>query len=376
MTHHTQQRNISVCLFVLVITLYSFVWHSHFDVDAVFPRGDYPSDTSLNVTAAVKPHSPDDTADNESLRYIPHSTIQTWKERDYLIVFGILSIDIEARRRRRDLQRTTCWQFPGVARRANNFNGAMLVLYVLARHPSHGYNYSAALLKEADEYHDVVTLRTSDSLPTTNKVIGFEGHWGTEAGISMSRKVYFWFELALRVFPNVNYIAKGDDDMFLRVPQFLADLRTVPRRGIYWGRLGTHDNPVRFFFVVGFCATLSRDIVEHFVSYKPLQRLVYTPYTKGKETLFFSLFMQNEDMMVGFVLRKVLHHNITFVREKRCRFHDFRSGRHKWRVTKNSVMVHHITEEDYDRLMNFSGYQRSITPKTPVHRSWHLEFIC
>ncbi|ORC86732.1 putative UDP-Gal or UDP-GlcNAc-dependent glycosyltransferase, partial [Trypanosoma theileri] len=127
MTHHSQQRNISISLFLLVIILYSFVWHSHFDVDAVFPRGDSPFDTSLNVTAAVKPHSPDATANNESLRYIPHSTIQTWRERDYLIVFGIPSVDIEARRRRRDLQRTTCWQFPGVARRANNFTGAMLV---------------------------------------------------------------------------------------------------------------------------------------------------------------------------------------------------------------------------------------------------------
>ncbi|KAF8299919.1 hypothetical protein TcBrA4_0053180 [Trypanosoma cruzi] len=56
--------------------------------------------------------------------------------------------DEEARRTRRNLQRSTCWRFPGVATRANDFTGAMLVLYVLGRHPSHGYDYSAALLEE------------------------------------------------------------------------------------------------------------------------------------------------------------------------------------------------------------------------------------
>ncbi|ORC86783.1 putative UDP-Gal or UDP-GlcNAc-dependent glycosyltransferase, partial [Trypanosoma theileri] len=77
-------------------------------------------------TSSSSTDSPDATMMNESLRYIPHSTLQTWRERDYLIVFGIPSVDINSRRRRRYLQRTTCWQFPGVARRANNFTGAML----------------------------------------------------------------------------------------------------------------------------------------------------------------------------------------------------------------------------------------------------------
>ncbi|ORC84778.1 putative UDP-Gal or UDP-GlcNAc-dependent glycosyltransferase, partial [Trypanosoma theileri] len=69
----------------------------------------------------------------EEIRYIPRRTVQTWKERDYLIVFGVPSMDVTAQMKRRLLQRTTCWQFPGVATRSNNFTGSMLVLYVLAR---------------------------------------------------------------------------------------------------------------------------------------------------------------------------------------------------------------------------------------------------
>ncbi|PWU93017.1 hypothetical protein C3747_306g30 [Trypanosoma cruzi] len=79
----------------------------------------------------------------------PTPCVDTWSRREYLIVLGIPSTDDEARRTRRKLQRSTCWRFPGVATRANDFTGAMLVLYVLGRHPSHGYYYSAALLEEA-----------------------------------------------------------------------------------------------------------------------------------------------------------------------------------------------------------------------------------
>ncbi|ORC86779.1 putative UDP-Gal or UDP-GlcNAc-dependent glycosyltransferase, partial [Trypanosoma theileri] len=86
----------------------------------------HPNTPLAKNTSGRNTDSPDATADNESLRYIPHRTLETWRERDYLIVFGIPSVDINSRRRRRDLQRTTCWQFPGVARRANNFTGDML----------------------------------------------------------------------------------------------------------------------------------------------------------------------------------------------------------------------------------------------------------
>ncbi|KAF8284609.1 hypothetical protein TcYC6_0026720 [Trypanosoma cruzi] len=96
---------------------------------------------------ALRPR--DAAVDDAALAYIPRRVVDTWSRREYLIVLGIPSTDDEARRTQRNLQRTTCWRFPGVATRTNDFTGAMLVLYVLGRHPSHGYEYSAALLKEA-----------------------------------------------------------------------------------------------------------------------------------------------------------------------------------------------------------------------------------
>ncbi|KEG05382.1 putative UDP-Gal or UDP-GlcNAc-dependent glycosyltransferase, partial [Trypanosoma grayi] len=90
----------------------------------------------------TNPRSAHAAFNSESLQYVPRSVVRTWKKRDFLIVLGIPSIDMDVRRRRRYLQRTSCWRFSGVATRANNFSGAMLVLYVLARHPSHNFTYS------------------------------------------------------------------------------------------------------------------------------------------------------------------------------------------------------------------------------------------
>ncbi|ORC86737.1 UDP-Gal or UDP-GlcNAc-dependent glycosyltransferase [Trypanosoma theileri] len=374
---------IAITLFFFLLTLQAFIGHRYYDADTAVTSSGYPSDTSLNVTAAVKPHSPDATADNESLRYIPHSTIQTWRERDYLIVFGIPSIDIEARRRRRYLQRTTCWQFPGVARRANNFTGAMLVLYVLARHPSHGYKHSAALLEEADEYHDIITLPMNDALPTTNKTIGGAGHWGTEAGISMSRKTYFWFELALRVFPNVSYISKGDDDMFLRVPQFLTDLNVLPLKNIYFGlpiggSLLINNSIVGFRFASGMCYTLSRDVAEQFVAFEPLRRLVQLRYSKNRESEFFSLNMNAEDVMVARVLLVELQYKpLVFAGVLPCRFHNIRNDTGHFMVNRNSVVVHHLREDEYAMLMDRFGYIAAYTPKVQkLRKRQFLRFLC
>ncbi|EAN81092.1 putative UDP-Gal or UDP-GlcNAc-dependent glycosyltransferase [Trypanosoma cruzi] len=310
-------------------------------------------------------HSRAAAADDAALAYIPRRVVDTWSRREYLIVLGIPSTDDEARRTRRNLQRTTCWRFPGVATRANGFTGAMLVLYVLGRHPSHGYEYSAALLEEAAQWHDVVALPMKEGRVTTKKKIGGSGSWGDEAEIGMTRKTYMWFDLALRLFPTAGYIAKGDDDIFLRVPLFVAHLRLLPRRGIYMGihggsALWVNNRSVGAKFMIGWCYTLSRDVAEALASYKPLRRLAYIPYNKERKEEFISIHMQHEDVMVGWVLERVIKYQpMIYVKVLPCHFHDARNGTGHSQVVPTSMCIHHVREDDYAALMARFGNDTS-----------------
>ncbi|CCD14580.1 unnamed protein product [Trypanosoma congolense IL3000] len=102
-------------------------------------------------------------------RFIPPDVVRTWKAREYLVVMGIPSIDIDARRRLRALQRETWWKYDEVARQRNNFTGEFLPLYLLAPHQDNGYEISESLWKEAAKSHDVIVLPTCDVRPTTRK---------------------------------------------------------------------------------------------------------------------------------------------------------------------------------------------------------------
>ncbi|PWV12651.1 putative UDP-Gal or UDP-GlcNAc-dependent glycosyltransferase [Trypanosoma cruzi] len=303
--------------------------------------------------------------DDAALAYIPRRVVDTWSRREYLIVLGIPSTDDEARRTQRNLQRSTCWRFPGVATRANDFTGAMLVLYVLGRHPSHGYEYSAALLEEASQWNDVVALPMNEGRVSPEKKVGVGGYSGIEASIGMTRKTYMWFDLAHRLFPTARYIAKGDDDMFLRVPLFVAHLRLLPRRGIYMGyHMLPPSGPERYIrgytFMVGWCYTLSRDVAEALVSYKPLRRLTYLPYSKERDDEFALLRFYSEDAMVGWVLEnEVKYQPMVYVEMLPCHFHDARNGTGHSQVVPTSMCVHHVLEDDYAALMARFGNDTS-----------------
>ncbi|KAF8305283.1 putative UDP-Gal or UDP-GlcNAc-dependent glycosyltransferase [Trypanosoma cruzi] len=313
--------------------------------------------------------------DDAALAYIPRRVVDTWSRREYLVVLGIPSTDDEARRTRRNLQRSTCWRFPGVATRANDFTGAMLVLYALGRHPSHGYDYSAALLEEASQWNDVVVLPMNEGRVSPKKKVGVGGYSGIEAEIGMTRKTYMWFDLVPRIFPTASYIAKGDDDIFLRVPLFVAHLRLLPRRGIYMGYHAGHSFSVNKSFIhvaymAGYCYTLSRDVAEALVSYEPLRRLAYLPYSKERNDEFALLGFLYEDAMVGLVLEKeVKYKPMVYVKVLGCHFHDARNGTGHSQVVPTSMCVHHVREDDYAALMARFG-----NDKSPVARvGWYSE---
>ncbi|EKF29193.1 UDP-Gal or UDP-GlcNAc-dependent glycosyltransferase, putative [Trypanosoma cruzi marinkellei] len=242
----------------------------------------------------------------------------------------------------------------------------MLVLYVLGRHPSHGYDYSAALLEEAAQWNDVVALPMNEGRLTTNKTCEYgDGSRGEETEIGMTRKVYMWFDLALRLFPTARYIAKGDDDIFLRVPLFVAHLRLLPRRGIYMGLHAGHSFWVKnrsqhVAYMAGWCYTLSRDVAEALVSYKPLRRLAYLPYSKERDEEFVLLGFVYEDVMVGLVLEnEVKYQPMLYVKVLPCHFHDARNGTGHSQVVPTSMCVHHVREEDYAALMARFGNNTS-----------------
>ncbi|KEG15190.1 putative UDP-Gal or UDP-GlcNAc-dependent glycosyltransferase [Trypanosoma grayi] len=337
---------------------------------------------TVETTLPAPPPEPQNATAGVAFLHVPSHVVLGWGERDFLIVFGIPSVDLDERRRRRDLQRSTCWQFPGVATRRNNFSGAMLVLYVLAQHPLHNYTYSAEALKEVAEWHDVVTLAMNEGSPTTTKRVGGRGFWGNEAEIGMSRKTFMWFDLAYRMFPNVSYIAKGDDDMFIRVPQYLADLRSLPRHGLYWGffvrsTVQRGETKFRFRYAAGTCMTLARDVVHQFVSYKPLQRLVHLPYSREREAEFFSLNMNHEDMMVGRVLAETRYPNLVVALEGWCRFHNVHVGIPIRPVTQYSVVVHHLWESEYSMFMRRFGKDVAPGPyRFRRNRKGLIRFIC
>ncbi|PWV22127.1 putative UDP-Gal or UDP-GlcNAc-dependent glycosyltransferase [Trypanosoma cruzi] len=303
--------------------------------------------------------------DDAALAYISRRVVDTWSRREYLVLLGIPSTDDEARRTRRNLQRTTCWRFPGVATRANDFTGAMLVLYVLGRHPSHGYEYSAALLEEASQWNDVVALPMNEGRVTRNKTIGSYGPLGDEADVGVTRKTHMWFDLAVRLFPNARYIAKGDEDIFLRVPLFVAHLRLLPRRGVYMGvHIGTSNFGDKGLpgsrFMIGWCYVLSRDVAEALVSYEPLRRLAYLPYSKERDHEFALLRFHYEDTMVGWVLEKeVKYQPMIYVKVLSCHFHDARNNTGHSQVVPTSMCIHHVQEDDYAALMARFGNDTS-----------------
>ncbi|KEG10438.1 putative UDP-Gal or UDP-GlcNAc-dependent glycosyltransferase [Trypanosoma grayi] len=251
------------------------------------------------------------------------------------------------------------------------------------RHPSHNFTYSASLRQEAAaEQNDVIALPMNEGRPSTNKTIG-DLKWGNEAEIGLSRKVFRWFDMALRLFPTVRYFAKADDDTFLRVPQYLLDLRTLPRRGVYWGlrtdATARKNNVIHeFHYFSGMLYTLARDVVQQLVSFEPVRRLVDLPYNKEREGQFLYYNMQHEDVMVGQILRlEVRDSTLVVVEDSGCRFHSGRGKNRTLHVTPASLALHLPPVKGYSTLMELGGHS-----KRDIYKLWKccarhmLRFVC
>ncbi|TPP43058.1 Galactosyltransferase family protein [Leishmania donovani] len=189
---------------------------------------------------------------------------------------------------------------------------------------------SAALWQEALHHRNSLWLDfLTDRKPTTKKKMGDAISWGFPAEVGMTQKVVIWLNYAYTAFPDVPYIMKGDDDTYLKVPQYLSDLRhvrggwakprnltaTIPHKGVIPPTLGIDDaeeclyrvwwyefNEVVYGHGPGYALDrrLIQAVLNTFDVFNDLLLMLLTvPYTFMYDSHYASLLMQHEDLFVG-----------------------------------------------------------------------------
>jgi phosphoglycan beta-1,3-galactosyltransferase len=90
---------------------------------------------------------------------------------------------------------------------------------------------SAGLWQEALTYKNALWIdMMTDRQPTgSRKKMGEQASWGLPIEVGMSQKLILWLSYAYHAFPDVPYIIKGDDDTYLKVPQYLNDISYLQR---------------------------------------------------------------------------------------------------------------------------------------------------
>ncbi|KAL7703998.1 Galactosyltransferase [Lotmaria passim] len=261
---------------------------------------------------------------------------------------------------------------------------------------------STALWQEALAHRNALWVdMVTDRRPTTKKKLGQRGNWGLPVEVGMSQKLILWLEYAYHAFPDVPYIMKGDDDTYLKVPQFLRDIRYI--RGGYSGRnmkapLGQRDpvgineteeciywggyirirswNRLRYHMGRGYM--LHRRLVQVMLEdtdklNAETVRLAVTPYDKHNAKLYVSLVMNHEDVFVARVLRDKRSrirevcpfHYATYVEEGKSRHMDL----HKWRsVTWDTVLMHRTTPADEYALHYYFQHEHEVSVNAAVDK--------
>ncbi|TPP44289.1 hypothetical protein CGC21_5610 [Leishmania donovani] len=197
---------------------------------------------------------------------------------------------------------------------------------------------SAALWQEALHHRDSLWLDfLADLRPVTTKQMGDAISWGVPAEVGMTQKVVLWLNYAYTAFPDVPYIMKGDDDTYLKVPQYLSDLRhvrggwakprnlkaTIPHKGVIPPTLGIDDaeeclyrvwwyeiNEVVYGHGPGYALDrrLIQAVLNPFdINNDLLLTLLTVPYTFSYHSHYLSLLMQHEDLFIGKQLQRLPH---------------------------------------------------------------------
>ncbi|KAG5508388.1 hypothetical protein JIQ42_08126 [Leishmania sp. Namibia] len=268
---------------------------------------------------------------------------------------------------------------------------------------------SSALWQEALAHRNVVWVdMMADRRPTTNKRIGEDGKWGLAVEVGMSQKLILWLEYAYHAFPTVPFIIKGDDDTYVKVPQFLSDVRYVmsgmqarqppppPRcvvgsvqdnvmevkfaearatggtvvrlnetratsvvdeaECVYWGSLRHH---LHTQFGAGMTFMLHRRVVQALLEPKTsrrrldIVRLAVEDFTPKRASAYRRIMFHHEDILTGLQIYRSLarvkelcpNGRLWYVKEWYARFHDMHVGR-THNVTWSTVVAHRCRPSD------------------------------
>ncbi|KPA74850.1 phosphoglycan beta 13 galactosyltransferase (SCGR3) [Leptomonas pyrrhocoris] len=269
---------------------------------------------------------------------------------------------------------------------------------------------SARLWREALEHRNLIWVdMMTDRRPTTNKALGQDGGWGLPVEVGMTQKTVLWLEYAYHAFPDVPYIMKGDDDTYLKVPQFMSDLRyvqgglrhrfppppppsasasaaaraaadqreegygAVDKLGrpftaetsecLYWGSLRHHEHTQ---FNAGMLYLLHRRVAQAVL--EPTQnrsrldvvRLSAEDFTADRSAAYRVLLYDHEDIFMGLRVYDALDRikalcpngRLWYVKEWYARFHDLHAGR-VHNLTWSTVVAHRCRPADSYFLHHF-----------------------
>nr|CAJ2466272.1 unnamed protein product [Leishmania braziliensis] len=261
---------------------------------------------------------------------------------------------------------------------------------------------SSALWQEALTHRNVLWIdMMTDRRPTTKKKLGEATNWGLPVEVGMSQKLILWLAYAYHAFRDVPFIIKGDDDAYVKVPQFLSDVRYVmggmqarpppppPRQTdtavmgstaitqatvwegemplyrmpsvpetkcFYWG---SSRRMLDVRFNAGMLFLLHRRLVQIILE-RPqrsadvdLALLAVQEFSEVLKPLYRQSGLQHEDVMIGLTLRRrykrarrlCADRTIWYVKESYARFHDMHHGRLR-AVTWSTVVAHRCRPVD------------------------------
>ncbi|XUY37389.1 phosphoglycan beta 1,3 galactosyltransferase [Leishmania panamensis] len=281
---------------------------------------------------------------------------------------------------------------------------------------------SSALWQEALTHRNVLWIdMMTDRRPTTKKKLGETDDWGLPVEVGMSQKLILWLAYAYHAFKDVPFIIKGDDDSYMKVPQFLSDVRYVMSgmqarpppppadaanrstyaldmgraECMYWGSLRlfgqlTYNSGLLFMLD----RLLARVVLEPHPNGEPTTAvlLAVTDFDPSLSRAYYTFVYHHEDILLGLLIRNALrrardicpNNRVWFIKEGLARFHDLYRGTphdvtwstvvaHRCTPANNYYLHHFFQREHYATLASSGGKRRAERAAVVQAAEWVAE---